>query len=693
MFLRLPSALLLFFSLPLSGLAQTPASRQAYMDSLQDKLLDQVVVTGTRTDRRQLDSPVAVAVMDGKLFAATQSNNLAEGLCFMPGLRMETDCQSCNYSQLRMNGLGGAYSQVLINSRPVFSSLMSLYGLEQIPANMIERVEVVRGGGSVLYGANAIAGTVNVITKQPKESSFTLSNNTALIGGTAPENTLNANVTMANKAGTSALSLFASNRFRQGFDANGDGFTELSELKGNAFGFNGRLQLSERDVLDVNGWSIYEDRRGGNRLDERPDQADQSEYRKHNILLGGVNYAHRFANSRKNLQVYFSGQHTLRDHYTGIDQIDGWGNTRNYTLQGGFQYNYTPTSFLGGTNYLTVGAETQYEYTFDQIKAYNYLIDQQVNLLGAFAQSDWEIDPHFTLLTGLRLNKHSNVDKAVLTPRLSLLYKPTTRWQLRGSYARGFKAPQALEADMHIAFSGGGVSVIQIDPDLKQESSDSFNFSVDYNRPGEHMIYGFTLDAFYTRLYDTFVLQEVGQTPEGNQILRRSNGGDSYVAGVTAEARLNYDGKLQLESGFTLQRARYEEAIFWSEELPGERDYLRTPQAYGYYTLTFLPEGRFNAVLSGVLTGPMKVPHFGGAPGVERDELVKSPTFLETNIKLAYTFRLKRLGQDLQLNAGVQNVFNQYQDDFDLGKNRDSNYVYGPGRPRTFFMGVKFGLM
>jgi outer membrane receptor for ferrienterochelin and colicins len=118
--------------------------RDVALTSISNRL-NSVVVTGTRTARKRSESPLAVNILDSKTFNITQSNTLADGLCFQPGLRMETDCQTCNYSQLRMNGLGGSYSQVLINSRPVFSSLMSLYGLEQIPANMIDRVEIVRG--------------------------------------------------------------------------------------------------------------------------------------------------------------------------------------------------------------------------------------------------------------------------------------------------------------------------------------------------------------------------------------------------------------------------------------------------------------------------------------------------------------------------------------------------------------------
>ena len=136
--------------------------------------LDEIVISGARTEQRKGDAAVVVGVIDKKALEAVQANTLADGLNFQSGLRMETDCQTCGYSQLRMNGLGGAYSMILIDSRPVFSSLMGLYGLEMIPVNLIERIEVVKGGGSALYGSSAIAGTVNVITREPRKDYLSL---------------------------------------------------------------------------------------------------------------------------------------------------------------------------------------------------------------------------------------------------------------------------------------------------------------------------------------------------------------------------------------------------------------------------------------------------------------------------------------------------------------------------------------
>ncbi|MBT6764562.1 MAG: TonB-dependent receptor, partial [Prolixibacteraceae bacterium] len=124
--------------------------------------LEEVVITGDRNETNRIESSTIVNAITPKLFVTTQSVTLSEGLNFCPGLRMENNCQNCGFSQVRMNGMEGAYSQILINSRPIFSGLAGVYGLELIPSSMIERIEVIRGGGSALYGSNAIAGTINL---------------------------------------------------------------------------------------------------------------------------------------------------------------------------------------------------------------------------------------------------------------------------------------------------------------------------------------------------------------------------------------------------------------------------------------------------------------------------------------------------------------------------------------------------
>lgn len=144
--------------------------------------MDQIVVSATRNRISKKEAPVIVNVLSPKLFKATQSISLADGLSYQPGVRIETNCQNCGFTQVRLNGLEGQYTQILLNSRPVFSALNGVYGLEQIPVGIIDRVEVVRSGGSALFGSNAIAGTVNVITKEPINNSWEVNSNFSQVG-------------------------------------------------------------------------------------------------------------------------------------------------------------------------------------------------------------------------------------------------------------------------------------------------------------------------------------------------------------------------------------------------------------------------------------------------------------------------------------------------------------------------------
>ncbi len=665
--------------------------------------VDEVVITGTKTFKRQTESAVIVGVMDSKTIENVAAQTISESLNFQPGLRMETDCQTCNYSQLRMNGLGGAYSQILINSRSVFSPLTGLYGLEQMPTEMVERIEIVRGGASALYGSSAIGGTVNIITKMPQRNSYKVAVNENLIGGSANDFSVNGTLTALSQKRNAGMALYTSYKKRDWYDHNGDNYSELPELYNNSFGINSFFKLDENQKIEASFSSMHEYRYGGEMITNPAYQAEQSEERTHNILTGGVDYELTSENNQTTFAVYVAGQNTDRKHFTGISPDDEigkieynsnppYGTSKNYTFQVGSQVNHTLYDFIQGTNVLTLGAEYVVDDVFDEIKTYNYLTDQNSRNFGSFIQSDWAITKKTTLLTGVRADKHNFVDNMIFNPRVSFLFKPNTNAQLRVSWSTGFRAPQAFDADMHIAFAGGGIQTVQLSDDLKEERSQSWTASLNWDKPTEKHIFGFTLEGFYTKLKDAFVLQEIGADEDGNSIMQKQNGGNSNVMGSTLELRSNYNRTFQAEAGITLQKSLYENAVEWSEELPGETEFLRTPNLYGYYTLTWTPSENFKTILSGIYTGSMLVPHYGvpgniGTP--EQDILFESPNFLETNLKISYTVTSKRLDSSIEFFGGAGNIFNQYQNDFDSGKYRDSGYIYGPAKPRNFYVGIK----
>ena len=261
------------------------------------------------------------------------------------------------------------------------------------------------------------------------------------------------------------------------------------------------------------------------------------------------------------------------------------------------------------------------------------------------------------------------------------------RLNFRASYSGGFRAPQAFDEDLHIAAVGGKVAIIKIDLDLKEERSQSVSVSADmYHRFGQVQV-NLLVEGFYTNLKDVFVLEDIS-TDNGILTKERRNGSGAEVMGVNLEGRAVFTRWLELQAGATIQRSRYKEPEKWSEdpEVPAERKIFRTPDVYGYFTALLNPVKRFSVVLSGTYTGEMLVPHAKGY--IPKDIAVDTRDFLDMDVKLAYDFSIsKEIG--LQLNAGVRNIFEAYQSDFDKGPDRDSGYIYGPGLPRSYFAGVK----
>lgn len=652
--------------------------------------LDGVVVSANRSETSRRLAPTLVNVIDSKVFTTTSSVNLAQGLNFQPGVRVETNCQNCGFQQVRINGLDGPYTQILIDSRPIFSALSGVYGLEQIPANMIERVEVMRGGGSALFGSSAIAGTINIITKEPLRNSGELTHTLSSIGGSSSfDNNTTLNASLVTESGKAGMYIFGQNRHRSGYDHDGDGYTELPKLENQTVGFRSYLKTSTYSKLTFEYHHMNEYRRGGNMLARPPHEADIAEQLEHSIDGGGLKFDLYSSDYKHRLSVFTSAQNTDRDSYYGTGQDpNAYGKTTDLTFMAGTQYSYSFDKLLFMPSDLTAGLEYNYDHLNDEMVGYNRYTDQKVYIESLFLQNEWK-NKKWSFLIGARMDKHNMIDNVIFSPRANIRFNPTEDINIRASYSSGFRAPQAFDEDMHISAVGGEVAMIQRSKDLKEEKSQSLSTSVDfYHRFGNGMQANFLVEGFYTDLSDVFVLEDIGKDELGNIIKERRNGSGAKVMGLTLEGKGVLSSWLSLQAGLTLQRSHYKEAEKWSEDenVPAEKKMFRTPNTYGYFTATLTPLEHFTASLSGTYTGSMLVQHLAGY--IPMDQAIKTPNFFDMNLKLAYDFHIYK-DITLEVNAGIQNIFEAYQSDFDQGPNRDSAYIYGPATPRSYFAGIK----
>ena len=650
--------------------------------------MEEMVVSANKSLVRRKDAAVVVNVLSSQLLEQVNAPDLAKTLSYQSGLRVENNCQNCGFPQVRINGLEGSYSQILINSRPIVSSLAGVYGLEQIPAAMVERIEVVRGGGSALFGANAVGGTINIITKDPKANAFEVSNTLSHMGSKAWEDNMGANASLVGNDYRYGLTLYQTYRNRKPYDRDGDGFSELGKLSTHTFGLQGYYRPTRLTRIGLEYHTTNEFRRGGNKFDLEPHLTDITEQTRHIINSGGLTYDIGWRDWAHKVSVFSSLQHVDRNSYYGAQQDpNAYGKTKDLTYVGGATYTGHFDHQLFSPALLTAGVEFQHNALHDVMTGYGRDLRQQVRIASAYGQGEWDMG-RVTLVAGLRLDGHNLIDKPIFSPRANLMWKATENLRTRLTWSTGFRAPQAYDEDLHVTAVGGEGMLITLADGLRPEHSHSLSGSADWTFSHGHFLFNLLGEAFWTTLSDVFYLQHIGVDSNGNTLQERRNGDGANVYGVNLEAKAAHGSEFSILAGFTLQRSRYKVLTAWSDdpEVPAVRNMPRTPWTYGYFTMNAQPLRHLDLTLSGIYTGRMYVPHYG-----EQDEMVHTPGFMELSAKIAYTFTLGR-GLSLQLNGGVQNILNAFQSDLDRGEFRDSGYFYGPTQPRTLFVGCKVKL-
>lgn len=655
-------------------------------------MLDQVVVTASKSEQKRRNSPSLVSVASAKLLEQVSACSLADGLSFQPGVRVENDCQNCGFTQVRINGLDGHYSQILMNSRPVFSALAGVYGLEQIPANMIDRVEVMRGGGSALFGSSAIGGTINIITRDPVVNYAEAAHSLTSVGITGKlDNNTTVNASVVNGNNRLGLFVYGQNRVRDGYDHDGDGFTEIAQLKTQTLGARAFMRPSDDTRLTLEYHGTHEYRRGGDNLDLQAHQAMVAEQVDHNIHGGEASFDLWSRSRADHLNVFAALQNTKRNSYYGSEMDpNAYGTTHDLVISSGAQWTHSFSRLWFMPSELIAGVEYNHNYLHDVTLSYDHDVVQRVNIYSGYLQNEWR-DDRWGFLIGCRIDKNSLISNAILSPRANIRFNPSDNFNFRLSYSTGFRSPQAYAEDFHVAVVGGERLVTVLAPGLTHEKSNSFSGSADmYHRFGNVQT-NLMIEGFYTDLRDVFALRKLDEPDDqGNAVLERYNGSGATVWGVNVEAKASFPARVDLQAGLTWQRSRYKTPEYWSENpaVAPEKRMFRTPDLYGYLMVSCNITRSFRASLNGTYSGSMLVQHMEGS-GTPVDVAETTPDFFDLGFKLNYEFKIMHSGC-IDLGIGISNIFNSYQKHFDQGYLRDSGYIYGPMLPRSLSASVRF---
>ncbi len=638
---------------------------------------EQIVVTGSGTEALIQDAPIQTQLITPALVEQQVKTTLAEAFqATIAGVRVEMNCQNCGFMQLRMNGLEGPYTQILEDGLPTYSGVTAVYGLEQIPAGMVDQIEVVKGGNSALYGPGAVAGVINLIRREPRENRLRLDVLSGWHHG-RPEQQAGAAAQLVNLPGAFSGDFYYRGSNRTPVDRDRDGFTELGKRRLNSGGFGlFRRFLDGRAKLTTNGFISDEFRRGGDQLNLPPEQTwitEQAGSRRYSATAGW-NHAltpTTFYNIRASHAYY----HRNTYYGSGMDP-NAYGGTRNPLWIGDAQ-----VAHQAGRHSILAGYQFAWDYVEDNAPAYQRSTGGSFSNSGFYLQDEWRATSAFTVIAGGRFDKSNQVDRWIASPRVGLKAGLSKNLVWRATLSTGFRAPAIFDEDLHIAQVGGEGFVMQNAPGLGPEKSRSFTTGLQQFGSVRGRRYEIGINGFHTSLRDAFTLVEDESHDLTFRRLLRINGNGARVAGLDADGWLQLTQRLGLRAGFTLQRARWNQP----EEQFGARRFFRAPNTYGFLTFDWDLPGRLDWTGTADYTGSMLVPHYAGY--IPEDRLERSRRFLVFNTVVSRTFLLKDRSQ-VRLYFNLQNIGDAYQRDLDRGPSRDSAYVYGPAEMRRAVVGL-----
>lgn len=658
----------------------TTADTNLVIALLPEGQLQEVVVSGSMRPVNRLSSPIPVESYSSRFFQRNTSPDLFTSLGMINGVLPQVTCNVCNTGSLQINGLEGPYTMVLIDGMPIVSSLSTVYGFSGIPNSMIKRVEVVKGPASTLYGSEALAGVINIITKDPgTKNSMGMEQTVSSYGELNTD--LSAMLSLGKTRTLIGLNHFAMNQRK---DVNKDQFTDVTLQ--NRISFFNKWSFHRKSGLPASlaGRYYYEDRWGG--------QLNwQKKYRGSDLVYGESIYTNRF----ELLGTYGFRLGTQEVHadvsFTAHRQNSYYGNTL-YDAKQHTAFAQLRWEKQWRKHRVLTGMPFRYQLYDDNSPATRSVTGENqpsfMHYAGFFVQDEWQLNPKLVLLTGLRLEL-SGVQQPVLSPRISIKYEAAENQVLRLTAGNGFRLVNLFTED-HAALTGARTVVIK--NELKPERSWNVNLNhTSHYHLGEGLA---TVDAnlFYTR-FSNRILPDYDTDPE--LIIYDNLNGYSISKGLSVTTDWSLPSGVYVNAGFTWQE------VFTVNEAKERSRQVYAPGFTANYGIGFqLVKWRLRTDFSGRTIGPMRLPVF---PNDFRPEY--SPWFSLLDLQL-----VKQTGKRCEWILGVKNLLNFLPDDpimrpfdpFDRqindpvnnpkGYSFDPSYNYAPMMARRLVVGFRYRL-
>ena len=622
--------------------------------------LEPVVVTGTLRERRVTESPVKVDVVTGGYLRRKTTANLMEAIEHVNGLYRQVDCGVCYTDNIRINGMEGPYTAVLIDGMPIMSALASVYGLNGINPSLIERIEVVKGPSSTLYGTEAMGGVVNVITKDARFAPRLVADAHRTSWGR-----LTVDAAAAPSAGAvSALvsgTLVRADRF---LDGNGDGFSDIPLENRVALFGRADWAPSGRKVLSVTGKLYGEDRFGGV---ESWTEADRG---------SGEVYGESILTERGELLMSLAPTEAVRaDVSLTRHHQDSWYGDQRFEARQDIAYGMLSWSgALSPRHGLLLGATVRSERYDDDTPATAEAGRRTTP--GVLAQHEYTPVTPLTFLWGARLDHHPE-HGLITAPRASVRWQSGDHTTLRANAGTGFRVVHLFTED-HAALTGSRDVVIAeaLRPERSWSATLNLNhvFVLDH---GEAMV---DLDVFHTR-FSNRIVPDYDADPD--LIVYRNLRGHGVSRGIAvALNHVVFDPALSYDLGLTIQEVYVEQ--------DGDRqDQLFSPSYTGVASLSWQATGALAVDYTARLTGPIRLPRYD--PPFTR--ATRSPTYAIHNIQAALS-----LPGGAEAYVAVRNLLDFTQgsplvDPGDpFGDAFDTSYVWAPIRGRELVAGARWAL-